>query len=287
MTYSEILDMLVCKLECEIRALFYSIPKNSLETGLTIVECDNDVKKMYDTAEFYEDVYGGGCFDVSGSFKGFDCIEEPVGCDDGSLSVKIKDEFKNEVILDDVVSSPANLLMLLKRKDDQGNVFRGKPGRTSVYSKGNKHLVSKKGSCLKKGSCSKGVVRGKHVESDVDSVEVMILESDYDSPHSMNSNDTWEPRKNVTKIPQIIFNLFIYITTDCTMTQTTSMKIDSNADVALTDTKQKVTGIKDVEDLQEEPPKPHYGPIKTEVEEPLRLDIMYPHSHVASSVMGT
>ncbi|GKD46324.1 hypothetical protein Tco_1270969 [Tanacetum coccineum] len=38
---------------------------------------------------------------------------------------------------------------------------------------------------------------------------------------------------------------------------------------------------------QEEPPKPHYAPIKTEVEEPLPLDIMYPHSHVASSVMGT
>ncbi|GJU78662.1 hypothetical protein Tco_1275732 [Tanacetum coccineum] len=38
---------------------------------------------------------------------------------------------------------------------------------------------------------------------------------------------------------------------------------------------------------QEEPPKPHYDPIKTEVEEPLRLDIVYPHSHVASSVMGT
>ncbi|GKA61320.1 hypothetical protein Tco_0760727 [Tanacetum coccineum] len=176
----------------------------SLETGLTIVECDNDVKKMYDTAElyglinlyishfprnltsyyfknltfdeahgdiqskvtsheklkshgnlalmtfdescswekeqsispllrtpplkkrrkciafqgknFYEDVYGGGCFDVNGSFKGFDCIEEPVGCDDGSLPVKIKDEFENEVILDDVVSSPPNLSMLLKRK---------------------------------------------------------------------------------------------------------------------------------------------------------------------------
>ncbi|GJU31050.1 hypothetical protein Tco_1174639 [Tanacetum coccineum] len=46
-------DMLVYKLECEIRALFYSIPRNSLETGLTIVECDNDVKKMYDTAELY------------------------------------------------------------------------------------------------------------------------------------------------------------------------------------------------------------------------------------------
>ncbi|GJU22770.1 hypothetical protein Tco_1156112 [Tanacetum coccineum] len=53
MTYSEILDMLVYKLECEIRALFYSIPRNSLETGFTIVECDNDVKKIYDTAELY------------------------------------------------------------------------------------------------------------------------------------------------------------------------------------------------------------------------------------------
>ncbi|GKB05816.1 hypothetical protein Tco_0834011 [Tanacetum coccineum] len=64
----------------------------------------------------YEDVYGGGCFDVSGSFKGFDCIEEHVGCNGGSLPVKIKDEFSNEVILDDVVSSPATLSMLLKRK---------------------------------------------------------------------------------------------------------------------------------------------------------------------------
>ncbi|GJZ61867.1 hypothetical protein Tco_0618004, partial [Tanacetum coccineum] len=82
--------------------------------------------------------------------------------------------------------------------DDQGNVFRGKPGRTLVYSKGNKHSVSKKGSFLKKGSCSKGVVRGKPVESDVDSVQVIILESDYDSPYNMNSDDTWEPRKDVT-----------------------------------------------------------------------------------------
>ncbi|GJW98690.1 phospholipase-like protein [Tanacetum coccineum] len=64
----------------------------------------------------YEDVYGGGCFNVSGSFKGNECIKEPVGCDDSSLSVKIKDEFENKVILDDVVSSPANFSMLLKRK---------------------------------------------------------------------------------------------------------------------------------------------------------------------------
>ncbi|GKF27779.1 hypothetical protein Tco_0094121 [Tanacetum coccineum] len=31
------------------------------------------------------------------------------------------------------------------------------------------------------------------------SAEVIILESDYDSPHSMNFDDTWEPGKDVTK----------------------------------------------------------------------------------------
>nr|GEV60175.1 transposase, MuDR, MULE transposase domain protein [Tanacetum cinerariifolium] len=81
--------------------------------------------------------------------------------------------------------------------DDQGNVFRGKPERTSIYSKGNKHSVSKKGSCSKKGSRSKGVVRGKPIESDVDSVQVIILESGSDSPHSMNFDDSWEPGVSV------------------------------------------------------------------------------------------
>nr|GEU56321.1 hypothetical protein [Tanacetum cinerariifolium] len=71
----------------------------------------------------------------------------------------------------------------------------------SVSVNGRKGLTSKKVSCSKstktkhskdlkffddsssddQGSCSKGVVRGKPVESDVDSVEVIILESDYDS----------------------------------------------------------------------------------------------------------
>nr|GEW64157.1 hypothetical protein [Tanacetum cinerariifolium] len=56
--------------------------------------------------------------------------------------------------------------------------------------------------------------------------------------------------------------------------------------------------IKDVEDLEVKIEKikeifhmknrqPHYSPIKTEVEEPLPLDIVYPRSHVALSVMGT
>ncbi|GKB21907.1 hypothetical protein Tco_0855830 [Tanacetum coccineum] len=135
------------------------------------------------------------------------------------------------------------------------------------------------------------------------------------------------------------------------MTPTTSMKIDSNADVAFTDTKQKVTGIKDVEDLQvriekleeifsylrnrnlkqkevilgtddetsskddtssndeissseylinylsardvewqlpkntqEEPPKPHYDPIKTEVEEN-HYDFECVHIHMLLQVL--
>nr|GEW32797.1 hypothetical protein [Tanacetum cinerariifolium] len=101
------------------------------------------------------------------------------------------------------------------------------------------------------------------------------------------------------------------------MTHTTSMKIDINVDVVLTevilgtddetsskDDTSSNDEISSSEDLinylsardvewqlpkntQEEPPKPHYDPIKTEVEEPSRLDIVYPHSHVASSVMGT
>ncbi|GJX35052.1 hypothetical protein Tco_0246609 [Tanacetum coccineum] len=144
MTYSKILDMLIYKLECEIRALFDSIPRNSLETKQSIspllrtpplkkrkkgiafqgknlyvdflhADCVDDHFDVLDNWS-YEDVYVGGCFDVSGTFKGFNCIKEPMGCDDGSLLVKIKDEYENEVILDDVVSSPANLSMLLKRK---------------------------------------------------------------------------------------------------------------------------------------------------------------------------
>ncbi|GJS97022.1 hypothetical protein Tco_0803990 [Tanacetum coccineum] len=53
MSYSKMLDMLVYKLECEIRDLFYCIHTNCLEIGLTLVEGDFDLKKMYDMAELY------------------------------------------------------------------------------------------------------------------------------------------------------------------------------------------------------------------------------------------
>nr|GEU56317.1 hypothetical protein [Tanacetum cinerariifolium] len=74
----------------------------------------------------------------------------------------------------------------------------------------------------------------------------------------------------------------------------TSSKDDtsSNDEISSSEDSINYLSARDVEwqlpkNTQEEPPKPHYDPIKTEVEEPLRLDIMYPHSHVASRVMGT
>ncbi|GKD84174.1 hypothetical protein Tco_1351013, partial [Tanacetum coccineum] len=72
--------------------------------------------KMLDMLK-YEDVYGGGFFDVGGFFKGFDSIGECVGYNDSSLPGKSKDEFSYKVILDDGGSSSAtSLLVLLKRK---------------------------------------------------------------------------------------------------------------------------------------------------------------------------
>ncbi|GJY53468.1 hypothetical protein Tco_0445132 [Tanacetum coccineum] len=57
------------------------------------VDCVDDHFDVLDHWS-YEDVYGGGYFNVSGSFKVFDCTEEPVGCDDGSLPVRLKMNLK-------------------------------------------------------------------------------------------------------------------------------------------------------------------------------------------------
>ncbi|GKC67009.1 hypothetical protein Tco_1099607 [Tanacetum coccineum] len=66
----------------------------------------------------------------------------------------------------------------------------------------------------------------------------------------------------------------------------------SNDEISLSEDIINYLSGRDVEwqlpkNTQEEPPKPHYPPIKTQVEEPLPLDIVYPHLHVASSVMGS
>ncbi|GKA19850.1 hypothetical protein Tco_0699765 [Tanacetum coccineum] len=53
MSFSKLLDMLSYKLECEIWGIFYSTPRSSLEEGLTIVEDDFDMNKMYYMGEKY------------------------------------------------------------------------------------------------------------------------------------------------------------------------------------------------------------------------------------------
>ncbi|GJX22213.1 hypothetical protein Tco_0226658 [Tanacetum coccineum] len=98
------------------RKIGIEFPVKNLYAKFLHADCVDD---HFDPLDYwkYEDVYGGGCFDVGGSFKGFDWIDEPVGFDDCSLPGKSKDEFSNDVILDDVVSSPATTLsLLLKRK---------------------------------------------------------------------------------------------------------------------------------------------------------------------------
>ncbi|GJZ94102.1 hypothetical protein Tco_0666305 [Tanacetum coccineum] len=102
--------------ERPLRRIGIEFPVKNLYADFLHADCVND---HFDPLDYwkYEDVYGGGCFNVGGSFKGFDWIDEPVGFDDRSLPSKSKDEFSNEVILDDVVSSPATTLsLLLKRK---------------------------------------------------------------------------------------------------------------------------------------------------------------------------
>lgn len=53
MSFKEFCDLLVYKLECQIWSLFYRIPRRSLALGLTIVETDAEMKKMYAVASSY------------------------------------------------------------------------------------------------------------------------------------------------------------------------------------------------------------------------------------------
>ncbi|GJW63267.1 hypothetical protein Tco_0115151 [Tanacetum coccineum] len=53
MLFSKMLDMLSYKLECHIWAIFVCSPRCSLGEGLTIVEDDGDMEKLYAIAEKY------------------------------------------------------------------------------------------------------------------------------------------------------------------------------------------------------------------------------------------
>ncbi|GJQ90393.1 hypothetical protein Tco_0001532 [Tanacetum coccineum] len=53
MLFSKMLDMLSYKLECHIWAIFVCFPRCSLSEGLTIIEDDGDMEKLYAIAEKY------------------------------------------------------------------------------------------------------------------------------------------------------------------------------------------------------------------------------------------
>nr|GEY23478.1 hypothetical protein [Tanacetum cinerariifolium]GEY25862.1 hypothetical protein [Tanacetum cinerariifolium] len=98
MSYSEMLDMLVYKLECEIH------------------DCVDD---HFDTLDYwnYEDVYFSGYFDVGCSCIGCDWIDERVGYTDRLLLDISKAKFSKEALLnDDGSSSTTSLSLVLKRK---------------------------------------------------------------------------------------------------------------------------------------------------------------------------
>ncbi|GKA71041.1 hypothetical protein Tco_0777180 [Tanacetum coccineum] len=103
------------------RKLGIEFPMKNLYANFLHADCVDDHFNPIDYWK-YEDVYGGGCFDVGGSFKGFDWIDELVGSDDRSLSGKSKDGLSNDVILDDVVSSPATALSLLLKMKGKSRV---------------------------------------------------------------------------------------------------------------------------------------------------------------------
>nr|GEU84117.1 transposase, Ptta/En/Spm, transposase, Tnp1/En/Spm-like protein [Tanacetum cinerariifolium] len=109
MSYSEMLDMLVYKLECEIRG-------KNLYADFLHGDCVDDYIYALDYWN-YEYVYFSGCFDVGVSNTGCDWIDERVGYVDCLLLDISKAKFSKETLLDDGGSSSAtSLSFVLKRK---------------------------------------------------------------------------------------------------------------------------------------------------------------------------
>ncbi|GJT13289.1 hypothetical protein Tco_0860331 [Tanacetum coccineum] len=127
----------------------------SLEEGLTIVEGDGDMNKMYDMAENiadevelhddkkYEGLSVDGYIDVVGSSKCCDLVHESVGYNGHSLPNMDKECFSNDVVSDVVVPDTlAYTLSLVLKK------YRSKVSVTRKRS----WLNSSKITSLRKGS---------------------------------------------------------------------------------------------------------------------------------------
>nr|GFA95804.1 hypothetical protein [Tanacetum cinerariifolium] len=66
------------------RRIGIEFPVRNLYADFFDADCVDDHFDPFDYWK-YEDVYGGRCFDVGGSFTGFDWIDEPMGFEDRVL----------------------------------------------------------------------------------------------------------------------------------------------------------------------------------------------------------
>nr|GEX79443.1 hypothetical protein [Tanacetum cinerariifolium] len=229
--------------------------KNGIDPSkytITFRLADNVPKQgVYLVIVVYEDVYGGSCFDVSGSFTCFDSIDERVGYNDRSLTGKSKDEFSNKILLDDGGSSSAtSLSVLLKRKGKS----RVKFTRMRAIIKRTKMLSIRK--CVRSNY---GSLAGFYPLSVAKQVEI----------HAEYANSIDLVKDKFSLRPRLI---------SLTLGYNGSNRYDLVVPIHCNNNKVCA---------ETEQPEPLYVPIKNDEEEPLPLDIMYPHSDVALSTRDT
>ncbi|GJU95876.1 hypothetical protein Tco_1320632 [Tanacetum coccineum] len=114
--------MLSYKLECKIWGIFGCSPRCSLEEGLTFLEGDGDINKLYDIAKKTGD-------DVGGSSIHCDLVHENVIYNDLSLPSIEKERSLNNVVLDDVVTDTLAYTLPLVKERFQKKVATGGHGR--------------------------------------------------------------------------------------------------------------------------------------------------------------
>ncbi|GKC78674.1 hypothetical protein Tco_1129448 [Tanacetum coccineum] len=121
MSYSEMLDMLVYKLECEIRVEKVLNFKERISADFLHTDCVND---HFDALDYwnYGDVYFSGCFDVGSSSIGCDWIDKRLGYIDRSLLDISKAGFSKEALLDDGGSSSATSFSFVLKKKGKSRV---------------------------------------------------------------------------------------------------------------------------------------------------------------------
>ncbi|GKC42995.1 hypothetical protein Tco_1060717 [Tanacetum coccineum] len=102
------------------RRIGIEFPVKNLYANFLHADCVDD---HFDPLDYwkYEDVYDGGCFDVSGSFKGFDLIDEPIAT---TLSLLLKRKGKIRVKFTRMRAIIKRSKMLSLRKSIRSNYGR-------------------------------------------------------------------------------------------------------------------------------------------------------------------